>query len=143
MHIRRTVNELDASLSQLLTMRTIYSIAGVMINIYIFTIHKSMNHITVFSYNCLLTAIIITIEICVSSLICGSTHSKTRQVHTVLDDLTDRTDLSDHNLNQWIVWKNVSADSTIGFTIGGFAPINKQTLIAVSIELASEMSKEG
>ena len=52
----------------------------------------------------------------------------------VLDDM-NVNDMSDYEYKQWIIFNNIDLKSRFGFTIGGFARLNKSTLISVCISI--------
>ena len=88
-----------------------------------------------FVFNMLIASTIAAvIEMLLSSLICGSVHEKCEHIYVVLDELTEN-DFNDYEYNEWLLFKNIDTKTTFGFTIGGFAPIRKTTLIKVLINI--------
>ena len=130
--IRREVSSVDSNLSFMIAFRILLSIYYLMIyayNISLISIEPEMK--LFLKINAFVTIISI-IEMIFVCFICGSLHTKSSSVNTVLDDLSQNV-LSDNECNQWLVLKNVCNNSEFGFTIGGFANLEKTTLIPVLI----------
>ncbi len=72
------------------------------------------------------------LEMIISCCVCGSVHEKSEHIYGILDEF-NANDLTDNELKEWFMFKSISSKTTFGFTIGGFAPIKKTTIISVTI----------
>ena len=73
------------------------------------------------------------LQLIISCLICGAISSSIEKLSAVLDNINVK-DLSDKAYKEWLTFATVMRNTrTFGFTIGGFAALNKRTLIAVII----------
>ena len=72
-------------------------------------------------------------EFITSCLICGSVEEMSDKVFKAMNDM-NVNDMSDYEYKQWIIFNNIDLKSRFGFTIGGFARLNKSTLISVCIQ---------
>ncbi|CAG2103335.1 unnamed protein product [Medioppia subpectinata] len=72
------------------------------------------------------------IQIIISCLICGSVEHKATKLCQALQSINTRA-LTDAEYREWRTFTTVVQQSgrSFGFTIGGFAPFNKRTLIAI------------
>ena len=111
-------------------MRAGITIFSIMLNIYILAIIKSIPKMEVFVNILGICTEISIIEILLSAILCGLVHEESDQISVVLDDLS-ANDLSSYEYNEWLMFKNICRKTRFGFTIGGFAPIRKTTLIPV------------
>ena len=128
--IRRDVTTIDSCLSFMIAFRILSSIYIQMVNAYdlsLISIEPNMKNLIEFNSFSTITSIA---ELVLMCFICGSLHSKSSEVNRVLDDFSPNI-LSDNECNQWLVLKNVCNNSEFGFTIGGFANLEKTTLIPV------------
>ena len=132
--IRSKMNELDSLLTYNLVLRTGLTIFSVMLNIYVLAIIKSIPQLGIFMRTLGICTEISIAEILLSAFFCGLVHEKSDQIYSVLDDLT-ANDLSDYEYNEWLMFKNICRKTRFGFTIGGFAPIRKTTLIPVFLNI--------
>ena len=80
-----------------------------------------------------LSSISYSIQLIISCLICGSIGDRIVRLNAILDNI-DQKVLSDKAYKEWLTFATVMRNTrTFGFTIGGFATLNKSTLIAVII----------
>ena len=71
------------------------------------------------------------IQLIISCFICGSIGDRIVRLNAVLDNI-DQKVLSDKAYKEWLTFATVMRNTrTFGFTIGGFAALNKSTLISV------------
>ena len=76
-------------------------------------------------------------QLIISCFICGSVGDRITKLNAVLDNV-DENDLSDKAYKEWLMFATVMRNTrTFGFTIGGFAVLNKSTLIAVNTIILS------
>ena len=131
--LRDNTTEVDTVLSNLLTLRAIITIYVSMISIYVITLLKGNTDPSLVMFTKLIafSTVLSFIEILISCLICGSVHQKSDNIYALLDELTANS-LSNNELNEWLMFKD-SRKTNFGFTMGGFAPLRKTTLIPVII----------
>jgi hypothetical protein len=105
---------------------------GVMINIYVYSLSGNNNimkkHLTYHAFKSI-TSVLKLITDC---YINGLVHEESEIIYSVLDEFKNR-DLNNVEYKEWLMFKNVSKDHKFGFTIGGFVPLRKTTLIPVKI----------
>ena len=129
--IRELINELDSRLSYILFYRTAVVIYGVLINLYVIAMAHKFPKMMTFAQMLGFGTITLVTECVISCFVCGSLHEKSEQIYAVLDEF-NANDLSDYEFREWLMFKECSNKSKFGFTIGGFAPMKKTTLIPVS-----------
>ena len=66
----------------------------------------------------------------ITCYVCGSVHEKFEQIYAILDEF-NANDLSDYEFKDWVMFNSISSKTPFGFTIGGFAPIRKTTILSV------------
>ena len=103
-----------------------------MVNIYMTTLIKAIPQMRIYTKIMSFGTISSIAEMFITFYICGTTHEKSAQVFTVLDELTEN-DFNDYQYNEWLLFKNIDTKTTFGFTIGYFASITTATLITVKI----------
>jgi len=72
------------------------------------------------------------LKLIIDCYINGLVHEESERIYSVLDEFENR-DLNHVKYKEWVMFKNVSKNQNFGFTIGGFAPLRKTTLIQVKI----------
>ncbi len=109
-----------------------------MFSIYVYSIsgnNKVMkNHLTYYAFKSI-TSVIKLITDC---YINGLVHEESERIYSVLDQFKNR-DLNNVRFREWLMFKNVSKDQKFGFTVGGFAPLRKTTLIPVKINFQKSL----
>ena len=78
----------------------------------------------------LITSTSSSIKLVISCLINGLVHEESEDIYAVLDNMNVE-DMDERNYKKWLIFKNISREIKFGFTIGGFAPLRKTTLIPV------------
>jgi hypothetical protein len=111
-----------------------------MINIYIYSLsanNKIMEkYVTYFA----LKSITSVLKLIIDCYINGLVHEESERIYSVLDEFENR-DLNHVKYKEWVMFKNVSKNQNFGFTIGGFAPLRKTTLISVKINFQKKSIK--
>ena len=130
LNIRNKINEIDSRLSVILAVRGGVTVIAIMLNIYVIVILKSIEGTDIFIRILGACTEVSIFEITISAFICGSVSERSEQIHSVLDELSANS-LSEYEYNEWLMFKNICRNTRFGFTIGGFAPISKTTLIPV------------
>ena len=125
---------MDNELSLITTFNTLSAIYNVMFTVYCLTALSHNRDVQNFSQSIIFGCITIVMEFIINCLICGSVEERTENLYEILHDIPVN-DLSDYEYKQWIIFSNIVSKPRIGFTIGGFARLNKTTLIAVCIHL--------
>ncbi len=69
-------------------------------------------------------------KLIINCYINGLVYEESDRIYTVLNQFKNR-DLNNVEYKEWLLFKNVSKDQNFGFTVGGFAPLRKTTLIPV------------
>jgi hypothetical protein len=130
--IRNLIKELDQSLSWVLIIDLTETIVGVMINIYVYSISGNnevmKKHLSYYAFKSTTSVI----KLIIGCYINGLVHEESDRIYSVLDESKARN-LNDFEYKEWLMFKNVSKDQNFGFTVGGFAPMRKTTLIPVKI----------
>ncbi len=128
--IRDLIKRLDQTLSWVIIIDLTETMVGVMINIYVYSISGNNNamksHLTTIAFKSI-TSVLKLITDC---YINGLVHEESDRIYSVLDGFKSRN-LNDFEHKEWLMFKNVSNDHKYGFTVGGFAPLRKTTLIPV------------
>jgi len=103
---------------------------GIMLNIWGFALLE--NHLIIRQYSnaFLFTTITSAVKLVISCFINGLVHEESDRICAVLDNM-NATDLDQIEYKEWIMFKNISRKIKFGFTIGGFAPLRKTTLVPV------------
>ena len=78
------------------------------------------------------------LELVISCLVCGRLHDRADKLYAVLDEIDSNSLLQNESL-EWLMFKKIDRKTGFGFTIGGFAPLRKTTLIPVYIALVSKL----
>ncbi len=129
---RNLIEELDQSLSWVLIIDLTETIVGVMINIYVYSLSGNneviKRHLTYHAFKSITSVIKLIIDCYINGLV----HEESDRIYTVLDQFKNR-DLNNVEYKKWLMFKNVSKDQNFGFTVGGFVPLRKKSLIPVKI----------
>jgi len=135
---RNLIEELDQSLSWVLIIDLTETIVGVMINIYVYSLSGNneviKRHLTYHAFKSTTSVIKLIIDCYINGLV----HEESERIYSVLDQFKNR-DLNNVEYKEWLMFKNVSKDQNFGFTVGGFAPLRKTTLIPVKINFQKSL----
>ena len=129
--MRNKINEMDTHLAYILVIRSVITMYSVMINIYILAIISSTPMMKIFAKILTISTDSAIVEVIISCLVCGLVHEKSDKIFAILDEF-NANELSENEYKEWLMFKAVSREVWFGFTIGGFAPLRKTTLITVS-----------
>lgn len=132
--MKNTMNRLDSGLSLVLIISTVATIYSLMASIYGYSLINQMNssaQLKIFIDIYAINVVIQVIETVVTALIFGSTNAMCAKLTQVLDEINSNH-LSEPEFKELLLFFNVCRDSRIGFTIGGLAPIDSKTLLAVN-----------
>jgi hypothetical protein len=70
------------------------------------------------------------LRLIISCLINGLVHEENDKIHAVLDNINPK-DINEDEYKELVTFKSMSRETKFGFTIGGFAPLKKITLLSV------------
>jgi hypothetical protein len=133
--MRDTIAVVDRHLYYCLVLNTCHTIYTVMLNIYVISLMAKSPQMWVYIQLLALSSVSSSVSTIISCFICGRVSDKSRKLHVVLDHLNAR-DMTDREFREWLTFATVMRNTrTFGFTIGGFAALNKSTLIEVCIEI--------
>jgi hypothetical protein len=130
--IRNLIEELDQSLSWVLIIDLTETIVGVMFSIYVYSLSVNIkvmkNYLTYYPFKSITSVLKLIIDCYINGLV----HEESDRIYSVLDESKSRN-LNDFEHREWLMFKNVSKGQNFGFTVGGFVPLRKTTLIPVKI----------
>ena len=128
--MRKTIKQSDRSLSIIQVINTVNTIFSILLMIYILTSSedylKIISILQVMGFSTLSSIG----QMIISCLICGSLHQKSKTFHQILEDFNSN-ELTDNDYKEWLMFMSIASKGGFGFTIGGFALLNKTTLISV------------
>jgi hypothetical protein len=128
--IRDTINELDECLSSYLLIDISVSMIAIMSNIYALALSEGneflRKHIKSFAFKSVSSAL----KMIISCFVNGLVHEESDKIFAVLDKVKAQ-DLNDIEFKELLLFRTLSRETKFGFTIGGFAPLRKSTLIPV------------
>ncbi len=129
---RNLIEELDQSLSWVLIIDLTETMVGVMINIYVYSLSGNNNIMKKYLTYHAFKSITSVLKLIIDCYINGLVHEESDRIYSVLDESKARN-MNDIEYKEWLMFKNVSKDHKFGFTVGGFVPLRKTTLIPVKI----------
>ncbi len=71
------------------------------------------------------------LRLIISCLINGLVYEETDRIYAVLDNINPK-DIDEDEYKELLLFKAISRETKFGFTIGGFAPLKKTTLLSVN-----------
>jgi hypothetical protein len=69
-------------------------------------------------------------KLIISCLINGLVHEENDKIYAVLDNINPK-DIDENEYKEVVFFKTMSRETKFGFTIAGFAPLKKTTLLSV------------
>ena len=130
--MRKCMNKIDRQLSIISIMNYLHNLLTIFLLIYIGTQLSQYPDIVGFTYMYIAGTASGVTELVISCLVCGSLHERADKLYAVLDKI-DSNCLSQIECKEWLMFKAMDRNTSFGFTIGGFAPLRKTTLISVCI----------
>jgi len=110
------------------------SIYGIMLQIYITIVDLRDKELNSLSVLLILNFVMIIIKTIANFLIHGLVYEETAKFFSSLEDLDISTRIKDENeFKEYLCFKTQNNDSKLGFTIAGFVPYKKSTLLSVII----------
>ncbi len=129
---RNLIEELDQSLSWAIIIDLTETMVGVMTHIYVYSLSGNNNimkkYLTYYAFKSITSFLKLIIDCYINGLV----HEESDRIYSVLDEFKNR-DLNNVEYKEWLMFKNLSNDHNYGFTVGGFVPLRKTTLIPVKI----------
>ena len=71
-----------------------------------------------------------TAKLVISCFVNGLVYDESDKIMATLDNINAH-DINDYQYRELLLFKSISRESNFGFSIGGFAPLRKTTLIQV------------
>jgi hypothetical protein len=71
------------------------------------------------------------LKLIISCLINGLVYEENAKIYAVLDNINSK-DINENEYKEVLLFKTMSRETNFGFTIGGFAPLKKTTLLSVN-----------
>lgn len=130
--IKTAINDCDQSLSLVITTDIIQTIFGLMLSVWSYALVEEHKSIQRLGNQFCIDAITMTIKLVISCFLNGLVYDESDKIMATLDAI-DAKDIDDELFKEVLLFKTISRETTIGFTIGGFAPLRKKTLIQVSL----------
>ena len=112
-------------------MTTLVFMYSVMICIYILSIIPVTINTLAYVQVMFITTFAAITNMIITCFVCGSVHEMSEQIYGILDEF-NANDLSDYEFKDWLMFNSISEKTPFGFTIGGFAPFRKTTILSVS-----------
>ncbi len=125
---RNKIVAFDQSLSRLIMIDISVSMCSIMLQI-----HVMAENNPIFAQFAILLSIGTLSEIfklIISCFINGLVHEENDKIYAVLDNINSK-DIDEHEYREVLLFKTMSREIKFGFTIGGFAPLKKTTLLSV------------
>jgi hypothetical protein len=70
------------------------------------------------------------LKLIISCFTNGLVYEENDKIYAVLDNINSK-DINENEYKEVLLFKTMSRETTFGFTIGGFAPLKKTTLLSV------------
>ena len=114
---------IDVSIAIVLLMISIWAI--------VLSVHE--NHISIrrLMSSFLMQAITASVKLLVIFIGNGTVHSQSQQILTTLDKIRAQS-LTDEEYRELVLFKTMSRQDTIGFTVAGLGALNTNTMLSVS-----------
>ena len=132
MNILKSIHLMDSKLYLAITSKVVSSIIYIMACVYTLIIMDKYPHIKNFTTEVVITTLMETSDLVISCILCNSLVQKCLKIANILNAMNTR-DMTDREFREWLTFATVMRNTrTFGFTIGGFAALNKSTLIKVN-----------
>ena len=129
--VREYITELDESLSYVMIVDIIQTIFQIMLSIWAFALATTHPSLQKLSNQFVFNAISSTFKLLITCSVNGLVYEESDAIHRVLDRISADS-LNEMDYKELVLLKSISMEQNIGFTVGGFAPLRKCTLIQVS-----------
>ncbi len=125
---RNKIVALDHSLSHLIMIDISVSMCSIMLQIHLMAENNPFlaQFATLFAFKTI-TEIS---KLVISCLINGLVHEENDKIYAILDNINSK-DINENEYKEVLLFKTMSRETKFGFTIGGFAPLKKTTLLSV------------
>ncbi len=126
---RNKIVALDKSLSHVIVIDILVSMYSIMLQIHA----MAENNPVLGKYATVFTFLTITevLKLIISCLMNGLVYEETDKIYAVLDNINPK-DINEDEYKEVLMFKSMSRETKFGFTIGGFAPLKKTTLLSVN-----------
>jgi hypothetical protein len=128
--IRDTINELDNSLSVVLSIEIIIAMFNIMFQIFVYILFQNFSGGKTFTLVFTYRSVESVVKLILTYFFNGLTHEESDQLYAVLDGINTEK-LSKRDYKELHMFKTNSRNIKCGFTIGGFAPLRKTTFLSV------------
>ncbi len=126
---RNKIVALDKSLSRVIMIDISVSMCSIMLQIHAMAENNPIlrQYATIFAFG----ATTETLRLIISCLVNGLVHEENDKIYAVLDNINPK-DIDEDEYKEVLMFKTMSRETKFGFTIGGFAPLKKATLLSVN-----------
>jgi hypothetical protein len=128
--MKNNIITLDDSIAWVLILDITETMVGIMLNIWMISLSYDSPIIKSRLEGLAFITITSSIKLVISCFINGLVHEESERIYSVLDN-SNAEDFDANEYKEWLMFKNISKEKMFGFTIGGFAPLRKTTLIPV------------
>ena len=130
--LRDKMVSLDNSLKHIIVIDTSVSMCAIMLQIY--ALAQNNDKLKEFAYFFAFGTISEITKLIISCFINGLVYEQSYRIYAALDYI-NANHFDENEYKELILFKTISRDTMFGFTIVGFAPLEKKTLFSVIIKL--------
>lgn len=127
---RDEVLDLDQILSMTHLIDAFITIAGLLLQIYVFSVSKKYRALKTFSYTLVFGLVLNAIKLVLNCLINGKIHDASDKMMACLDNIKAEH-LDDAGFKETLLFMSSAKELKFGFTIAGLMPLRKTTLLSV------------
>ena len=132
-NIHDVIKIIDKIMAVLTTITTLITIVNLMFCIYLLTLVGALPYMSTFTNSIGFSSVSCGLQLIITCFMCGLVGDKCVDIMDTLNGMNTR-DMTDREYREWHTFATVMRNTrTFGFTIGGFAALNKSTLISVQI----------
>jgi hypothetical protein len=129
---RNSMKELDSSLHLLNFIDCVYSITGLMLDIYMIKVGAQFQLFKEFSVNFTLESVLNAVKLIISCLIRGLVYDEIDSLYLSFDELDiSYKNLDENGYKEALYFKSQTIDANFWFTIAGTIPFKRTTLLSV------------
>jgi hypothetical protein len=128
--MKNSIITLDESIAWVLIIDITVTMVAIMLNIWMISLSEDSPIVKSHLEGFAVVTITSSIKLVISCFINGLVHEESERIYSVLDNF-NAEDFDANEYKEWLMFKNISKEKMFGFTIGGFAPLRKTTLIPV------------
>ncbi len=111
---------------------TVSTMITLMVEVYIITVGSNYPSLSVFKNLFMFNSLALTFKLIFNCIINGKVYEEADRLLSVLDDITiGKENLDDVTFKEAMIFMSISRDLRNGFSIGGYLPLKKTTLLSV------------